>query len=415
MGRGTAAYSAGSLAFLIEFCNNSILEAIMKKITFVTPHSWISNRQGGFHKFAEAACQAGVETVFFSFVRPYYSCFQHSEIYNAKSIRELKKGITYQVGKSLLHNVALPTLKLPNVIGKFFPDGVMNFLAGFSFSSFDSLCKKWLDGSEAFVFESSDALVLFDRLKKRYPGAKFIYRPSDPLMIEGGYSRYRALEENALRKADLNIIVNQEGLDLYRRKIADFDQTIKWQLLTNGVDIESYQKTYPVPPLLQKPNTVLYVGAWEVEWPLLFKAAQEMPDFNYIVVCPNYPSNTIQERAAAASNLFYVPGIKPAEVPAWITNARVIMVPYVTDFYKNRPLGITAKYYQAMAAKKPIVAYCDTPKLKDAGVFVTYTYDDFIGAVKEAVKLERKEYSFDLSNRRWESVTQKFLELVENC
>ncbi|MBP5448375.1 MAG: hypothetical protein J6X95_09880 [Treponema sp.] len=291
----------------------------------------------------------------------------------------------------------------------------MNFLAGFSFSSFDSLCKKWLDGSEAFVFESSDALVMFDRLKKRYPDAKFIYRPSDPLMIEGGYSRYRALEENALRKADLNIIVNQEGLDLYRRKIADFDQTIKWQLLSNGVDIESYQKSYPIPPLLQKPNTVLYVGAGEVEWPLLFKAAQEMPDFNYIVGCPNYPSNTIQERAAAASNLFYVPGIKPAEVPAWITNARVIMVPYVTDFYKNRPLGITAKYYQAMAAKKPIVAYCDTPKLKDAGVLVTYTYDDFIGAVKEAVKLERKEYSFDLSNRSWESVTQKFLELVENC
>ena len=91
------------------------------------------------------------------------------------------------------------------------------------------------------------------------------------------------------------------------------------------------------------------------------------------------------------------------------------MVPYVTDFYKNRPLGITAKYYQAMAAKKPIVAYCDTPKLSDAGAVVTYAYDDFIGAVKEAAKLDSKEYSFDLSNRRWESVTQKFLELVENC
>lgn len=385
----------------------------MKKITFVTPHSWISNRQGGFHKFAEAACRAGVETVFFSFVRPYYSYFQRLETYNAKSIRKLKKGLTYQVGKALLHNVAFPTLKFPNVIGKFFPDRLMNFLAGFSFSSFNKFCKKWLDGSEAFVFESSDALVMFDRLKKRYPGAKFIYRPSDPLMIEGGYSRYRILEENALRKADLTLIVNQEGLDLYRAKIADFDKSVKWQLLSNGVDIESYQKTYPVPPLLQKPNTVLYVGAWGVEWPLLFRAAQETPDFNYIVVCPNYPSKDIQEKAAAKGNLFYVPGIKPAEVPAWITNAKVVMVPYLTDFYKNRPLGITAKYYQAMAAKKPIVAYCDTPKLKDAGVLVTYTYDDFIGAVKEAAKLDSKEYSFDLSDRRWDGITKTFLELAE--
>ena len=89
------------------------------------------------------------------------------------------------------------------------------------------------------------------------------------------------------------------------------------------------------------------------------------------------------------------------------------MVPYVTDFYKDRPLGITAKYYQAMAAHKPIVAYCDTPKLKDAGVTVTYSYEDFIEAVCQAVKSGPKNYTFNLDDRRWENITAQFLELVE--
>ena len=89
------------------------------------------------------------------------------------------------------------------------------------------------------------------------------------------------------------------------------------------------------------------------------------------------------------------------------------MVPYVTDFYKDRPLGITAKYYQAMAAHKPIVAYCDTPKLTEAGAVVTYTYEDFITAIQNAVKAGSKNYSFDLKNREWENITKQFIELVE--
>lgn len=385
----------------------------LKKITFITGHNWKSNRLGGFHKFAEAACNAGIEVVFFSFPRPYYSYFMHQELYNYKTIKELQKGIKYEVAGQSLTNITFPTFKLPNSANKILSDGMMNALERFSFASFKKFAKKWFDGTDVFVFESSDGMIFVDQLKKMYPNAKMIYRPSDPLMYDGALSRYVKNETHMMKKADLNIIVNQEGLDLYKRKIPDFDRTIKYTLLSNGVDIESYEKKYPVPELLQKGNTVLYVGAWEVEWDLLFKAADADENFNYIVVCPNYPSAEIQEKVKTCKNFFYVPGIPPKDVPAWITNCSVVMVPYVTDFYKNRPLGITAKYYQAMAAKKPIVAYCDTPKLTDAGVTVTYTYDDFIAAVRKAIEQKSCGYSFDLSERKWENITAKFLELIK--
>ena len=394
----------------------------MHKITFITTHNWDTKRQGGFHKFAEATAAAGIETVFFSFPRPYYGFFMKREQLNSQIINTLKKGKTYKVNNenrdddenhSIL-NITYPTFRLPDSAGKLLPAGLMNFLLTHSFRSFTHFYKKFLADTDCFVFESCEGVAFIDKLKKLFPQAKMIYRPSDPMVYASIPDRVKKLEQNILYKADLTLLVNNEGLEAYQKTIPDFDSKVNYQLLSNGIDIDSYTKQYPVPELLQKPNTILYVGAWEVEWPLLFQAAQTNPEYNYIVVCPNYPSAEIQKRAEQTPNLFYVPGIKPAEVPAWITNCTVVMVPYVTDFYKDRPLGITAKYYQAMAAHKPIVAYCDTPKLTDAGAVVTYTYEDFIEAVQEAVKTGSKNYTFNLENRRWDNITKTFMELVEN-
>ena len=385
----------------------------MHKITFITTHNWDTKRQGGFHKFAEATANAGIETVFFSFPRPYYGLFMKREQLNKAVIDMLKKGKHYDFNGHDILNVTFPTLRLPDSAGRFLPSGFMNFMLTHSFNSFKHFCKKYLSGTDCFVFESCEGVAYIDKLKKIFPSAKMIYRPSDPMVYASIPERVKKLEQHMLYSADLNILVNNEGLEAYRNSVADFDNRANYIILSNGIDINSYTKSYTTPELLKKPNTILYVGAWEVEWPLLFKSASENPDFNYIVVCPNYPSQEIQNKVEETQNLFYVPGIKPAEVPAWITNCSVVMVPYVTDFYKDRPLGITAKYYQAMAAHKPIVAYCDTPKLTEAGAVVTYTYDDFIAAVRDAVKTGTKDYSFDLQDRRWETITQKFIELVE--
>lgn len=384
----------------------------MKKITFLTGHNWKSNRLGGFHKFAEEAVNQGIDVVFFSFPRPYYSYFQHQELYNKKTIKQLQKGIVYNYEKATLKNVTFSTFKLPNFFNKFFSDSAMNAFERFSIKSFKKFALENFSNTDVFVFESCDGMIFLKKLKKLFPNAKFVYRPSDPLMFDGCLIRYYKNEKYMILNADLNIIVNQEGLNLYKRKIPDFEKTVKYTLLSNGVDIESYQKKYPIPELLQRPNTFLYVGAWEVEWNLLFESAKTLPDFNFIIVCPNYPEESIVQNIKNYSNLFYVPGIKPQEVPAWITNCSVVIVPYVTDFYKNRPLGITAKYYQAMAAGKPIVAYCDTPKLKDEGISVTYTYKDFIEECKKSIEIKSKAYNFDLKDRQWSNITKKFMELL---
>ena len=387
----------------------------MKKIVFITTHNWDTKRQGGFHKFAETTCKAGIETVFFSFPRPYYGLFMKREQLNKTVIKTLKKGKYYSLDESSnkLLNITFPTFRLPDSVGKFLRAKTMNWFLCHSFKSFKSFCKKYLSNTDCFVFESCEGVYFIDKLKKLFPNAKMIYRPSDPMVYASIPDRVKKMEANILYKADLNLIVNQEGIEAYKKSIPDFESKVKYELLSNGIDIKSYEKKYPEPELLQKENTILYVGAWEVEWPLLYKAAEINPDFNYIVVCPNYPSAQVLEEVKKINNLFYVPGIKPSEVPAWITNCSVVMVPYLTDFYKDRPLGITAKYYQAMAAGKPIVAYCDTPKLSEVGISATYKYEDFIKEIKKAIKRQSVQYEFDLKNREWSCITKQFIELIQ--
>lgn len=411
------------------------------KIVFITTHNWETKRLGGFHKFAEVSALAGSDVVFFSFPRPYYGYFLHREQINKDVINRLKKGVTYNIEKQTddtstgsdeahfvgkILNVTFPTFRLPDFVGKILPDALMNFLLTHSFVSFEKFASLFLQNTDCFVFESCEGVALLPKIKKCFPQAKIVYRPSDPMVYDSVPDRVKMLERQMLYAADINLIVNDEGVAAYKKAITDFDARVNYKVLSNGIDIESYKRKYDVPKLLQKPNTILYVGAWAVEWNLIFSAARELPYCNFIVVCPNYPSDEIQTQVQAASNVEYVPGILPKDVPAWITNCSVVMVPYVTDFYKGRPLGITAKYYQAMAAGKPIVAYSDTPKLADVGVAVTYTYEDFICKVRDFITAaadaacddgtdqKAYEYNFDLKGREWKTVTEKFFDEIKN-
>lgn len=386
----------------------------MNKIVFITTHNWDTKRQGGFHKFAEATCLAGHETIFFSFPRPYYGLFMHREQLNKTVIKMLKKGMHYEIkgASNKLLNITYPTFRLPDSAGKLFGSRFMNWCLSHSFVSFKHFAKKYFSNTDCFVFESCEGVYFIDKLKKLFPSSKMIYRPSDPMVYSSIPERVKKMEQNILYKSDLTLIVNNEGLEAYRKIVPDFDTKVNYQVLSNGIDINSYKKKYEKPVLLEKENTILYVGAWEVEWPLLFKAAETNPEFNYIIICPNYPETSILSKVENIPNLYYIPGIKPNEVPAWITNCSVVMVPYVTDFYKDRPLGVTAKYYQAMAARKPIVAYCDTPKLQEVGISVAYTYDDFIKFVQKEINNTVRDYSFNLEGHEWETICNKFLSYI---
>ena len=384
------------------------------KITFITYHNWDTKRQGGFHKFAEAAAKAGHDVIFFSYPRPYYIRFKHNERLNGKVLQLLRKGTKYTLGDAAsLINCTWPTLEVPGPLRRFFPKSVISFFSGLSLTPFNVFCDKFLAGTDCFVLESV-GISLYEKLKALYPKAKFIYRPSDPVMLPTAAPDAVEMEKRYLLCCDKVLIVNRQGVYLYRKNIPDFDQKVNYEIISNGVDSDAYKLKYDCPEVLKRENTALYMGAFPPNMDVVFYAAEKNKDVNFIIVCPEPLHEKDHKKLATLNNVIYVPGVSPKEVPAWVTNANLIIVPKPEDVYKYKPWGIIAKYYQAMVACKPVVAYHDTEELKDYGMSVTYTKEDFANAIASHVHDGVVEYSFDCASMDWNVKTRQFLLTLES-
>lgn len=384
------------------------------KIVFVTWHNWESKRQGGYHKFAEAAARAGHEVVFFSYPRPYYIRFKHNERLNGRVLRLLKKGTKYDLGGGAsLTNCTWPTLDVPGPLRRFLPKRMVEAMLNVSLMPFGKFCDRFLKDTDCFVLESV-GISLFDKLKAEFPHAKFVYRPSDPVMIATARPEAVKLEKHLLLNCDKAIIVNKQGVDLYRKNIPDFDKKVNYEILSNGVDSAAYKLEYDCPAELKRDNTALYMGALPPNMDVVFYAAERLQHVNFILVCPEPLGEDDAAKILSYKNVTYVPGVVPKEVPSWVTNANLIIVPYPENRYQLKPWGITAKCYQAMAACKPIVAYHDTEELRDFGISVTYSKQDFTTAIREHIKDGVINYDFDCNSMDWQVKTARFLAMLES-
>lgn len=383
------------------------------KIVFLSFHNWETKRKGGFHEFAKKATDLYKKVVFFSFARPYYIYFKKDERLNRDALKLLSKGKYYTLdnGKCIL-NITLPTLSLPGPFRKFFTNKIVEKFETITFKSKSKFFNKYFKETDVFVFESNECLYLFNILKNQFPNSKFIYRPSDPLIANEG-SLLADLEKKIIKKFDHVFIVNQEGLDLYKNKLDKID--FKYSILSNGVDIDSYFKTFKKPDLLKSfvksKKTALYLGARDPEWDLIVQSAKELVNINFIIITPSKPSINFNKALSILPNLFYINGINPEEVPAWVTNVDIIIVPNPRNRYQLKPWGITAKYYQAMAANKPIISYHDTKELLNVGVEVTYSYEDFIERLGSVEKFN-VIYGDFLKGKDWESITNQFFNQI---
>ena len=381
------------------------------KITFVTYHNWETKRHGGFHQFAEYIARGGSEVVFFSFSRPYYSVLKHEERLNAQVLRKLKKGVKYKVGSGVLYNVTWPTLALPGNIRNYFPNKISSWLMCHSLTPFSKFQRKWLEGTDCFVFESCDALHLLKVIKLHNPNAKIVYRPSDPVVDISNEPALIEAEHQMLIKADMIALVNEESREVYRTAFPDYHDS-KSIVISNGVDLSDYRKNHPIPDIMRGKKTALYIGLFDVDWDLIVEASIKLPDITFIVVNPNKLDIATREKIKGHDNIIYVEGIRPEEVPAWTTNANLIMQPQMSNFYKRKSVSLTAKNYKAMAAGKPMVAYMIPKKLERYGLIIADNHDDFINAIRENIDKRDYKFNINLEEKDWNVLCEKFMKII---
>lgn len=385
---------------------------IEMKIVFITYHNWDTRRHAGFHALAEFACRKGCKTVFFSFSRPYYSYFMNDERLNKNVLKKLVRGAYYDLGGHTLVNVTWPTFSVKGRLRRVLPHWLNTWLDTHSFESFSHFSNKWLSGADVFVLESNEAVLLYPLIKKHFPYAKITYRPSDPIL---DYNSFMAQDEiKVVTGADMNFIVTDEGLELYKNAIPNFEEKCKYTILHNGIYIGDYMKKYSRPSEMIGKNIVTYVGVEPIEWPLVVETAKRLQDVDIYIITPIFVDKTVKETIKDFPNIHYIPGIYHKDVPAWITNSDVIITPLETDFYKRRKsILISAKNLKPIAAKKPLVTYSNNPKLAEYGITTTYDYNSFIDSVNDALTEGSREYTIDLNDYNWEEIGKKFLKILQ--
>lgn len=379
------------------------------KLVFISNHDYLAKRQGGFHVYAKILSKEH-DVVFFSYPRSLFIKIRKNKLIEYDNIDYFKERII-QSDKVL--NVSRLFLILPSKIQKFFPKFLIRYFHVSPYFLFKKFCKKYFDGVDCFIFESNASVIIYETLKKLYPKAKFVYRPSDPMLNSKSMGFYHKFEIDFVKKCDFVFPVNKEGVELYKKHIPNLNME-KVEIISNGIDISLYDKDYERPKEFgEYSNIACYVGARPAQWDLLEYAAYKLPDVNFFIICPENPTSSFIEECKKLRNLHFIQGIEPAKVPAFVKNADLIIIPNPTDMYKDFPWGVTAKYYQAMYSKKRIVSYSDNENIKSLAIPVTYNYEDFVNEVKNNIGEEPVDYDFDFSSISWDKLALKMNEILK--
>lgn len=383
----------------------------MKKIVFISCHDYIAKRQGGFHVFAEKLSK-DFEVVFFSYPRSFFIKIRPDREIEYDNIHYFKdRDETFGNVRNVSTMFYIPPVSLL----KFFPDKLNEFFFRLRIPTFKKFCDKYFGKVDYFMFESAaGVVVLFDYLKEKYPDAKFLYRPSDPMFKSPDLSFYYKYERNLIEKCDFIFAVNQEGIDLYRDNVPGWDDS-KCEIISNGIELSAYEKEYPMPDVYKGcKNIVSYIGARPAEWDMLVEASAKLPEVNFFVICPAAPNKAFKDALEKNQNLHYIQGISPKQVPQYVSNSDVIMIPNPTGMYKTFPWGITAKFYQAMKAHKPIVVYEDEDEISNLGIAITHDYNSFISEINKAVHSKKEiNYNFDFEKKDWNVLAKRMKEIIE--
>lgn len=152
----------------------------MKKVLLVTGHYLESKRRAGFHWLADAYWRAGWEVIFFtgaisrlSRLRGDYR-FAYPVRREANRVRWLCERLASFVWYTKWHPANLRS-------------SLLNSLAAGLFARYGELplgqAEPLIRDADLIIFESTPALLLFDRFKRINPDARYVYRASDDLRL----------------------------------------------------------------------------------------------------------------------------------------------------------------------------------------------------------------------------------------
>lgn len=379
-----------------------------------TFHDWPPGRRvAGFHKIAEALCEHGFEVGFANEGRSLYGLLlRRDPRFHLRPYLRALAGRRYPVATGSVFHFTTIDLQLPERLLP--PDQpTASLLRSWSHRVLLRRCSRLFPAPRLIVLESTTAVLMLDEILSAYPNTPIVYRASDPLptWVVSDATRRLLLEaeRRVTRTAVSTLLPDAVYETLYRSLGYGFRATPhNPQVLRNGIDVRPFRAQYPCPSsVAHHRRYACYAGGHRPDYACIAYAARRLPGLDFVVVCPERPSRAEATQLKRLPNLTYVDGVPPDEVPAYVTNAAVVMAPY-----RRHVPSLHGKILQAMAAFKPVVALGVSSDLARLGVRVALCYEDFAAMLEECLQTPVVHYEVDVFEHDWARFKSGFLDMA---
>lgn len=234
--------------------------------------------------------------------------------------------------------------------------------------------------------QSHFSLSLLNMVRPR----KFIYRVLDSFTdFQGVPGSMHNIEAELIQRADTVFVT--------ARKLFEYAQRIggeKVVLLPNGADADHFSAARPEPADLsqfRRPR-VLYIGAisYWFDFAMLAYAAQQRPDFDFILIGPGHADLSALKDLANV----HILGPRPyTDIPAYMQHSDIGIIPFVKDDLTHAISPI--KMFEYFAAGLPVVAtrLHEIEQLAPPALLID-SREDFVTALDEAHRAGRSRPEF---------------------
>ncbi len=355
------------------------MDKIQQTALVLTYHVKNSKRVGGFHYFITFLQRAGYNVDWVTLPVSITWLLRRNDRENAKNFISISKGYSLTDGNSEIRCFSTPIL-IPAKMAR-----VLKMRLGDEYwPRWDQLRKKLRNRYDLILFEGV-ACQYAEMLKRDYPNAKVIYRPSDVLATFSQMPCPEKMEINAINQSDVTACVDENEIKYYKQIGAEEKKLmVLHNPLTSCNDI-TFLKSF-VPKNNNPIKTVVYMGVSFCNFEYIEFAAQQNKECVFYIIGPfNRKSH---------DNVMYTGSMTREEYEKIIMCADVAIAPNTETSYKAKyeiRYGFTGKIITYMKFLLPIVATCSSNYLNVDGFFCVDTKEEFSKRISKCLKYSSED------------------------
>jgi len=243
-----------------------------KRVVLVSYHYFASKRKAGFHFLADAYRNLGWEVLFVTAPISWISFlrrdprFEYPVRRDARSMRDHGGGLRSYVLFTTYHPANLRLNALNQLVTRLYTRWENVRLGPLA---------EEVRAADLVIFESTPALLLFDRFRKLNPDARYVYRVSDDLRLLEPHPLVLERELEVARRFDL---VSASSHAIHRR----FTHLANARVDPHGIDTVLFDRPSRSP--YTAPVNALFLGFWPIDEHFLATAASRFPEVEFHIV-----------------------------------------------------------------------------------------------------------------------------------